>query len=152
MFLEVSDLKNEELQLVLQRTAEADPEKGLVPAYYFSICLADNTPVGECDFRVGENERLYYGGQIGYGIWPPYRGHHYAGKACLLLFELARRHGFTTLRITCNPENIASRKTCEYAGGELEAVVDLPKDNDMYQAGERKKCIYRFTLGKKDEG
>ena len=50
------------------------------------------------------------------------------------------------LYITCNPENTASRKTCEYAGGVLEGVVDVPEDNDMYQRGERKKCIYRFVL------
>ena len=35
---------------------------------------------------------------------------------------------------------------CEYAGGVLEGVVDVPEDNDMYQRGERKKCIYRFVL------
>ena len=28
----------------------------------------------------------------------------------------------------------------------LEGVVDVPEDNDMYQRGERKKCIYRFVL------
>ena len=26
------------------------------------------------------------------------------------------------------------------------ANMDVPEDNDMYQRGERKKCIYRFVL------
>ena len=60
--------------------------------------------------------------------------------------RLAKKHGMDYLYITCNPENTASRKTCEYAGGVLEGVVDVPEDNDMYQRGERKKCIYRFVL------
>jgi tagatose 1,6-diphosphate aldolase len=52
----------------------------------------------------------------------------------------------TTLWITCNPYNIASRRTCELAGGELVEIVDLPKDTDMHQRGERKKCRHRFDL------
>ena len=99
-----------------------------------------------CGLRIGHNEGVYYGGNIGYGVGEPHRGRHYAGKACLLLFQLAKKHGMDYLYITCNPENTASRKTCEYAGGVLEGVVDVPEDNDMYQRGERKKCIYRFVL------
>ena len=45
-----------------------------------------------------------------------------------------------------NPENTASRRTCEFAGGVLEGIVELPPDNDMYLEGERQKCIYRFSL------
>jgi tagatose 1,6-diphosphate aldolase len=39
---------------------------------------------------------------------------------------LAVRHGLSELWITCNPDNIASRRTCEAAGAELVEVVDLP--------------------------
>ena len=146
MFFDTSSLKSDELSLRLVRTVEANPAKGLVPFYEFKICLADGTEVGQCNFRVGYSERLYFGGHIGYAVDEPFRGHHYAGKACLLLFELARMHGMPYLYITCSPDNIASRKTCEYAGGVLEAIADLPPDNDMYQRGDRRKCIYRVEL------
>ena len=76
----------------------------------------------------------------------PYRGNHYAGKACRLLFHLAKRHGMDYLVITCNPDNYPSRKTCEYAGGILREIVDLPEDNDMRRDGETRKCIYEFTI------
>jgi predicted acetyltransferase len=46
------------------------------------------------------------------------------------------------LNITCNPENIASRKTCKYVGGNLLEIVDVPENNNMYQRGEKKKFIY----------
>lgn len=64
----------------------------------------------------------------------------------MLLFELARKHDLEYLIITCNPENIASRKTCEYAGGELLEVTELPEDSDIRDSGEIHKCIFKFTL------
>ncbi|MDR2687712.1 MAG: GNAT family N-acetyltransferase [Oscillospiraceae bacterium] len=146
MFFDTAHLNSPEITLRLNKTAEADPEKGLSPYYDFAICLADGTEAGHCNFRVGYSEKLYFGGHIGYTIFEPFRGHHYAAKACLLLFELARLHGMDYLYITCTPENVASRKTCEYAGGVLEAIADLPPDNDMYLAGERQKCVYRVEL------
>ena len=48
--------------------------------------------MGVCDLRIGHNDNVYYGGNIGYSIGEAYRGHHYAAKACLLLFELAKKH------------------------------------------------------------
>jgi len=147
MFFDTTDLKSDEITLKLVKTSEGDLAKWLVPSYYFKICLtSDGTEVGECNFRIGNTQRLFFGGNIGYTVYEPHRGNHYAGKACLLLFGLARRHGMEYLIITCNPENIASSKTCEYAGGTLLATVDLPTDTDMYREGERRKCVYRVQL------
>lgn len=85
-FYDVSDLRSDEIFLRLVRTCEAQPEKQWVPAYYFDICLLDGTAIGYCDLRIGHNEKLYVGGNIGCGIDEAYRGHHYAAKACELLF------------------------------------------------------------------
>lgn len=149
MFLDTHDLRSDEIFLTLDRTTAAYPEKGWVLVYHFLICrLSDGVQVGHCDLRIGHTERLFFGGNIGYGIEPPFRGHHYAGKACLLLFRLAAKHDMRYLYITCNPQNTASRKTCEYVGGTLQAIVDLPADNDMYLRGEKQKCIYRIDLAK----
>ena len=102
--------------------------------------------MGVCDLRIGHNDKLYYGGNIGYRIDEEYRGNHYAGKACLLLFELAQKHGLEYLIITCNPDNYPSRKTCAYAGGKLLEIATLPEGNDMRMRGETEKCIYQFEL------
>lgn len=146
MFFDTSFLKDEEISLVLERTAAANPERGWVPAYYFAIRNKDGAKIGECDLRVGHNENTYYGGNIGYSINEEYRGHHYAGKACLLLFELAKLHNLDYLIISCDPDNVASRKTCEYAGGKLSEIAELPEGNDMRSNGETEKCIYKFML------
>ena len=146
MFLDTSFLQNDEINLVLERTADGNEEKGWVPAYHFAICNQDGIKMGVCYLRIGHNDKLYYGGNIGYRVDEKYRGHHYAGKACLLLFELAKMHQLEYVIITCNPDNYASRKTCEYAGGELLETVELPADNDMREDGETEKCIFKFIL------
>ena len=146
-FLDTAFLRNDEIVLRLEKTAEGDVARGWLPAYYFAICNHEGEKMGSCDLRIGHNEKVYYGGNIGYRVEPEYRGHHYAGQACLLLFELARQHHLDWLIITCNPDNWPSRKTCEWAGGDLLEIVDLPEDNDMrVEAGETSKCIYRFML------
>lgn len=146
MFYDTSFLKEEEIYLELQKTVDGDEEKDWLPAYHFMIRKNSGEVIGSCDLRIGYNQNVYYGGNIGYNVIPEYRGHHYAGKACKLLFLLAKQHGMDYIIITCNPENYASRKTCEYVGGRLKETVDLPEENDMYQEGERVKCIYRFEL------
>ena len=74
IFLDTSDLKTEEISLRLDHTAEADPVRGWVPAYYFDILDQTGRKLGICDLRVGHTEGLYYGGNIGYAVDEPYRG------------------------------------------------------------------------------
>ena len=146
-FLNTDFLKNQQIELELERVAEGDLAKKWVPAYYFFICTPGGKRMGKCCLRVGNNENTYYGGHIGYEIDEPYRGNHYAAKACELLFSLAKRHEMSYVLITCNPDNIASRKTCEYLKGNLLEIAELPKNNDMRMSkGETEKCIFRFDL------
>ncbi|MBQ8954876.1 MAG: GNAT family N-acetyltransferase [Clostridia bacterium] len=146
-FLCTDFLKDREIKLALDHTTQGDPKKGYVPAYYFNICDAKGQVMGRCDLRLGYSERLYYGGHIGYRVEEPYRGHHYAEKACRLLFQLAKRHDMPYLIITCNPDNLPSRRTCERLGGQLLEIAELPADNDMrVDGGETHKCIFKFPL------
>ena len=146
-FLDTSFLENDEIKLVLERVTQGDPSKNWVPAYYFRICDKQGHIMGRCDLRIGYNDGLYYGGHIGYRIEEAYRGHHYAAKACMLLFQLAKKHEMDHLFITCNPDNWPSRKTLEYLKGELMEIAELPEDNNMrVEKGETEKCIFRFDL------
>ena len=146
MFFDDSDLKTEEIFLKLVRTCDAQPEKQWVPAYYFDICLPDGTKIGHCDLRIGHNEKTRIGGNIGYGIDEPYRGHRFAAKACMLLFRLAKKHGMNYLTVSCQPSNKASAKTCEIAGGEYIGTAYIPEDHEMYAKGYRQVMVYRFAL------
>ena len=146
MFYDVADLKTDEIFLKLTKTCGEQPEKRWLPAYYFDICLLNGTPIGTCDLRVGYNDKTYIGGNIGYSVDEEYRGNHYAAKACRLLFKQARKHNLDYLIITCDPENVASYKTCEYADGKHIETTDIPEDNEMYAEGKRKVKIYRFDI------
>ena len=147
MFYDTEDLRDGEILLRLERTCEAQPEKNWVPAYYFAICLPDGTQIGRCDLRIGHNPGLYFGGNIGYTVFPDWRGHHYAEKACRLLLELAKRHDLGYVIITCNPDNFPSRRTCERLGGKLLEIAELPEDNDMRRdLGYTHTCVFLFEL------
>lgn len=146
-FLDTSNLKTEEISLRLNHTFPGDPVRNWVPAYYFDILNHAGQKAGICDLRIGHTEGLYYGGNIGYAVDEPYRGHHYAAKACKLLFELARRHKLGYVIITTQPTNLPSRRTCELLGGRLLEIAELPADNDMrVNDGHTHECIYRFEL------
>lgn len=147
IFLDPGNLTDKDLKLVLIEQVPADEKKGYFPAYKFEMRNAKTAEVmGNIVLRVGNNENTKYGGHIGYGVSEKFRGKHYAARSLKLLFSLAKKHGINPLWITCNPENIASRKTCELAGGKLIEIVDLPEHNDQYQRGERRKCRYKFDL------
>ena len=141
------ELYDDEIFLFLRETVDADETKGFVPSYLFDICSIRTDDVyGRCDLRVGYNEQIYHGGNIGYSVYEPFRGRRYALKACNLLLELAKFHQMKRLIITCNPENIASRRTCELFGAVYIETIELPEHSVMYKAGDRYKFIYEKSI------
>ena len=158
-------LQDQEVCLILIEKQPADPERNWAPCYKYKICLPEKRPffgyipVGGCDLRFGYNENLYYGGHIGYHVDERYQGNHMAQKATRLLLEEAWKQEMPYIIITCNPDNIPSRRTLEglmkeyresgrYA--EMIEIVDLPPHNDMYQDGERQKCIFCFSQSEEE--
>jgi tagatose 1,6-diphosphate aldolase len=137
-----------DLRLALRRTYAGNPALGLVPSYTFDMRhRATGELLGSIDLRLSNDPYIVrYAGHIGYGVEPKHRGHHYAARACKLLLPLAKRHSLNPLWITCNPDNVASRRTCERLGMSLEEIIALPKDTDLYRRGEREKCRYRLLL------
>jgi tagatose 1,6-diphosphate aldolase len=148
----------------------ADNGSGRVPSYHFWMHLhpmpADhlaqragpNTPqwgtgappveiAGTISLRIGNTADLeLYAGHVGYGVYPPARGHHYAERACRLLLPIARAHGLRRLWITCNPDNYASRRTCERLGARFADVVAVPASHPLFQRGDKEKCRYWIDL------
>lgn len=149
-------LISDDVVLIRKSIMPEDPQRRWIYTEIYTICLSEKGMLGYrkaglCDLRFGYNTLLYYGGNIGYRVNKKYRGHHLAQKACRLLFEEARKAGMPYLIITCNPDNLPSRRTCEHLGGKLLETVDLPEDNDMYQMGDRQKCIFYYPLNDGEE-
>jgi len=142
-------LIDSELSLHLVEAYIGNVHLGWAPAYRFEMRIRNATvKAGRINLRISHALDVeLYAGHIGYDVEPRYRGHRYAARSCILLLPLAKRHGLDPLWITCNPDNIASRRTCELIGAQLIETIDLPPDNDMYRLlGERQKCRYRLDV------
>ena len=138
-----------DLRLLLRSTLQADARRGIVPEYVFDMVPPDrpNPVMGRLSLRIGHTEHVeMYAGHIGYSVEPPYRGRRLAARSCLLVLPLARAHGINPLWITCNPENTASRRTCEIVGSTLVETVPIPPDDPLYRRDTKWKCRYRVDL------
>jgi tagatose 1,6-diphosphate aldolase len=109
--------------------------------------------IGGMGFRVGTTPEIEtFSGNIGYHVYPAARGNRFAERACRLVFPLARRHGLDRIWITCNPDNLASRRTCERLGATLVDIVTIPLDHPFRSRGETAKCRYLIDLAKSPHG
>ena len=98
----------------------------------------DGEYIGQTSIRpeLGTPYLLTYGGHIGYSIRPSRRcrGH---GKAILALtLEVAREIGLRRVLVTCDSDNIGSRKIIEHNGGQFESAMAMP--SQAFRAEGRK--------------
>ena len=134
-----------ELKLV-EKHSDSDPD-GWGQSWIFDMIECEtHRIVGRCDLRKGETPTLDLAGHIGYTVYVPYRGHHYAARACMLLFNYAVYVGMTKLLITCNSDNAASYRTCELAGCHFIKTQVVPVTHELYAQGDRVKAIFEKIL------
>lgn len=144
-FLEPSSMVDEELELILDERKERDRGKGLLPAYHFNMVnRLSGEVMGRIRLRIGSEKEVKYFGNIGYDVAEKFRGNKYAARSIKLILPFAFKHGLKNVWISCDPENVASRRSCEIAGGVLTGVFDLSEDDQMYKDGERQKLWFRF--------
>ena len=99
-FLRPGKLVDEDLELVLTRTVEADPTKHHVPMYEFDLRHSSQlVTMGKVRLRIGSARALRYHGHIGYEVRQRFRGHRYAARSCQLLLPLAMANGPSTFRV-----------------------------------------------------
>ncbi len=125
------------------------PEKEMGFGRNYDFMIAEHGrryEIGRISLRVGESPCVYYFGHIGYHIDPPYRGHHYARRACELLRPLIALHGKESVVITCDPDNWPSRRTCIGLGCELERTVDVPLEIQRKWEISAVKCRYIWRM------
>jgi tagatose 1,6-diphosphate aldolase len=149
-FIDPGSLTDGEMQLRLIATEIESSEEEPLPTYRFRIekkkAAIGAEPIGFINLRIGYGSNItLYRGHIGYGVDQSHRGNGYAERACRLLLPLARRHEIDPIWITCNPDNIASIRTCEKLGAQLIETIEVPENTEAYRAGARVKC--RFKLG-----
>lgn len=140
-------LENEIVEIYLINKINEIEEFKLITTYYFEILSkATNEIVGRTDLRVGMTKELFYYGNIGYTVYPEYRGNNYAYFASLLIFEVAKKMKMKEIIITCSPDNTASFKTCQKLGGVYDGEVEVPRKHPLAKIGENTKSIFRYSL------
>jgi predicted acetyltransferase len=139
-------LQDDELTLELASLRSHPIHK--VPTYYFRMIHRDSKEeLGDINLRIASSPLIeFYAGHIGYGVHPASRGHRYAARATRLLIPLARELHLSPLWITTDPDNIASRRSCELAGAEFVEIVDVPATSIIHRDGHPKKCRYRLLV------
>jgi len=116
---------------------------GFSPYTIYSM-MVDDEEVGRIVLREGSDEERYFDGHIGYSVYEEYQGHHYAYQACLLLQEKIKKEHVI---ITCDPFNIASKKTIERLGClYIETAVIPKKLKKFFTPDEKEKCIYKWMI------
>lgn len=116
------------IELVPREFYGPDRRVGYRRCLVFDIVRAeDGRLAGEIALRIGDSDRQFYLGHIGYHIDPPYRGHSYALRACMLCLPVFVALGERSLVITTDPDNAPSIRTCEHLGCEYECTVDVPE-------------------------
>jgi predicted acetyltransferase len=87
--------------------------------------------IGRTSLRHELNEQLrLIGGHIGYEIRPSRRQQGYGTAILGLVLPKARQRGLTRVLITCDADNIASRRIIEHHGGVPEAPYN-PADGNV---------------------
>lgn len=134
------------LQLVTDNPANA--ELGRVRSLHYHILLNSHSlPIGTISLRLATTTDIaLYGGHVGYRINPPWRGNRYASTACILLIPVIRHFNVTPVWITCNPDNTASRRTCEIIGAQYVETIPLPPDHSLRERGDTHKCRYCWEV------
>jgi predicted acetyltransferase len=102
------------------RLPEAPRPKHFVP--FTELWMADGDEyLGRISLRHRLNELLYtWGGHIGYAVRPSARRRGCATRAVELMLPVCAELGIDPVLITCDPDNIGSRKAIEANGGVYE--------------------------------
>ena len=139
-------LSNDRVSLLLHTIIPADTKAGLSPYYHYLIYLPNGIEVGHINFRIGDSRHiLYTAGHIGYAIHSNFRGNALSYYACLAIFPLVRSV-YSSIILTCDPENSASIAIIKKLGGTYLNEVEVPPNDPAYTRGARIKRRYLLTL------
>jgi predicted acetyltransferase len=89
------------------------------------VAVVDGDIVGRTSVRFVLNEFLRtIGGHIGYAVRPAFRRRGYATEILRQSLDIARARGISPVLVTCDVDNIGSRRVIEANGGVLEGIFD----------------------------
>ena len=128
---DLNDLTNDFSAFVQELHDAKDRSKlkpGRVPASDFWL-IDKNEFIGRLSIRHVLNEFLLkMGGHIGYEIRPSRRKQGYGTEILGLGLEKAKELGLRRVLVTCDEDNIGSKKIIEHNGGQFENAIEMEGD------------------------
>lgn len=105
--------------------------EGWVPSNTYWL-MDDGVFIGLVNIRHHLNPILEKrGGHIGYSVRPSKREQGYGTHMLGLALKKAKELGIDRVLITCNTDNIGSRKVIENNGGKLKDIIEVEKEKVM---------------------
>jgi len=144
-------MKDGELIIRIREKNPPDYEKGFSPFYRFVMLNeASGEEMGFLSLRVGYTHNdVNYRGNIGFTVNENFRGRNYAARSCKLIIPVIKYHSLKHLWLTCNEDNIASRKAIEKTGAVFVEKVNIPEDYGYawyYPPDSRKKLRFKWII------
>lgn len=78
-----------------------------------------------------KNKNFYEGGNIGYDISPRFRKMGFGRIILKFALDKAKNLGLSKVLLTCDYDNIGSKKIIEYNGGVLENIIEREHGNKI---------------------
>lgn len=114
-----------------------DLQQGYVQTSSFWLIHSDEV-VGVARVR---HENQEFSGHIGYDVAPCYRNKGYGSEILKLALKEAYKIGIKEAIVTCNIENIASKKIIEKQNGKLlETIFDKEENEHLYKYSVETNC------------
>ncbi len=113
------------VQHLREQADRAKLKPGRVPNWVFWL-IDGNDYIGRLILRSGLNEHLLQmGGHIGYEIRPSRRRQGYGRLILKYGLERAKAFGLERVLLTCDEDNLGSRRIIESHGGMLENIIEV---------------------------
>jgi predicted acetyltransferase len=114
------------VRLLERRARGVDLPEGFVASTYL-VAFIEKAIVGRVSIRHELNDWLLrVGGHIGYGVVPSCRRRGYATEMLRQALGFAAGLGIRHALVTCDVDNVASRRVIEKNGGVFEGLTDEP--------------------------
>ncbi len=126
-------LEQEFVQFVHDLRALGDSSR-LQQGWYMDRVLwmiEDGEYIGQASIRpeLSTAYLLTYGGHIGYSIRPSRRRQGWGKQILTLALDTSRAMGLERVLVTCNSDNIGSRKIIECNGGQFESAIGMTRSS-----------------------
>lgn len=107
------------------KNEETCPKDKVCSDTFIAIRLNDDKIIGVIDFRHHINHPILsiWGGHIGYSVRPSERRKGYATEMLRQNLMNCKQHGLNKVLVTCDFDNIASKKTISANGGIFEKEI-----------------------------